>query len=202
MRNQYNDLLKQVKIQYYKRQITEAGKDLRKLYCILNDLTGYTSKKSLPDGFSEQELANLFLGFFKDKIDNIINTFSGITIPEIENNIPEMCAHNTRLTQFQTIQEQELIEIMSKMKKTNCILDPMPISDISNAANFTDMVKRILRIINVIISTCRIPNSEKVAAITPGLKGSLDPQSLSSYRPVSNLSYLSKNNRKMLFLGN
>ena len=62
MRNQYNDLLKQVKIQYYDRQITEAGKDLRKLYCILNDLTGYISKKSLPDGFSEQ-----FLVFSKIK---------------------------------------------------------------------------------------------------------------------------------------
>ena len=113
-----------------------------------------------------------------------------------------MCSLHTRLTRFQTIQEQELIEKMSKMKKTNCISDPLPISDISNAANFTDLLKRILRIINVIILTCKIPNSEKVAAITPGLKGSLDPQSLSSYRPVSNLSYLSKNNRKMLFLGN
>ena len=39
IRNQYNDLLKQTKIQYYRRKINEVRKDLRKLYYILNGLT-------------------------------------------------------------------------------------------------------------------------------------------------------------------
>ena len=39
IRNQYNDILKQTKIQYYRRKINEVRKDLRKLYYILNGLT-------------------------------------------------------------------------------------------------------------------------------------------------------------------
>ena len=36
------------------------------------------------------------------------------------------------------------------------------------------------------------PNSEKMALIKPCLKGKLDHQILNSYRPISNLSFLSK----------
>ena len=190
IRNQYNDLLKQTKIQYYRRKINDAGKDLRKLYCILNGLTGTSNKKVLPDGFSNQELANNFLVFFKTKIDNIIHSFTNITVPNDPVSIENFT--NIRFTRFQTIHEAELMDIISKTKKTHCILDPMPIADIAAADNFLDISKRILKIVNKSISTCRFPTSEKIAAVIPGLKGSLDPQSLSSYRPISNLSYLSK----------
>ena len=190
VRNQYNELLKREKIKYYKNEIEKAGKDMRKLYCILNGLTGYVSTKTLPDGYSDQELANNFLVFFKEKIENIIHTFTSITLHRNVNTI--IVVQNIKLARFQTIQASEVIEIMSKMKKTHCALDPMPMTDIIVAENFPDIVKRILRIINTSILTCRVPISEKTAAITPSLKGSLDPQSLSSYRPISNLSYLSK----------
>ena len=45
---------------------------------------------------------------------------------------------------------------------------------------------------NLSVLANRFPESEKYAILKPVLKGSLDPQSLSSYRPISNLSFLSK----------
>ena len=47
-------------------------------------------------------------------------------------------------------------------------------------------------IVNLSISAKAFPVSEKHAILKPVLKGSLDSQSLSSYRPISNLSFVSK----------
>ena len=57
VRNQYNELLKRTKIHYYKKKLSEAGYDMRRVYCILNSLTGNFRRKNIPDGFSDQELA-------------------------------------------------------------------------------------------------------------------------------------------------
>ena len=190
VKNQYNELIKKTKIEYYEKAIKDAGKDMKKLYCILNGLTGNSSKKFLPDGFTNQELANCFLVFFKEKIENIIHSFADIATPNDTRNM--VYVRNIKLSRFQTIQKTDLMEIISKTKKTHCILDPMPMVEIITADNFSDTANRILKIINTSITSCKIPTSEKTAAITPALKGSLDPQVMSSYRPISNLSYLSK----------
>ena len=47
-------------------------------------------------------------------------------------------------------------------------------------------------IVNLSILARTFPESEKHAILKPVLKGSIDPQRLSSYRPISNLSFISK----------
>ena len=46
--------------------------------------------------------------------------------------------------------------------------------------------------VNISIESNVFPDSEKRAIVKPMIKSTLDTQSLSSYRPVSNLSFLSK----------
>ena len=54
-------------------------------------------------------------------------------------------------------------------------------------------VGHITRIINCLISLVQFPNSLKVAMIIPSLKKpSLDINTLANYRPITNLSFLSK----------
>ena len=72
-------------------------------------------------------------------------------------------------------------------------MDPISISEVAGIKkNFADFTDIILRIINTSVTTCQYPETETRAVIKPILKGGLDCQSLSSYRPVSNLSFLSK----------
>ena len=78
------------------------------------------------------------------------------------------------------------------MKRTNCELDPIPISDLVEAENFHVFMNIILLIVNVSIQSNIFPRNEKSAVVKPVLKGNLDCQSLSSYRPISNLPFLSK----------
>ena len=51
----------------------------------------------------------------------------------------------------------------------------------------------LLRLVNLSLSTGVFPDEMKVALVTPLLKkSSLDPEVLGNFRPVSNLSFLSK----------
>ena len=86
----------------------------------------------------------------------------------------------------------DLKRVMSKAKSTYCENDPFPVGDIINATNRESVYKIYLEIINLSISLSEFPSSEKVAFIKPTYKGKGDVNDLNSYRPISNLSYLSK----------
>ena len=101
-------------------------------------------------------------------------------------------AIQNRLRRFNTVDKENLTQIFKKMKKTHCALDPMPVSDLTGAENISIFLDMILKIINTSIQSCIFPKNEKRAVIHPALKGSLDPQSLNSYRPISNLPFVSK----------
>ena len=53
------------------------------LYNIINNLTGSKKKKQLPEGFTDEELADMFLEFFErkiiDAVENITETSTGPT---------------------------------------------------------------------------------------------------------------------------
>ena len=187
VKNQYNALLKSRKAEYYNKKIQEAGSDMNKLYQVLNNLTGSVRKKRLPDGFDDRVLAENFCEFFKNKIENLVSGFA-VPLPpdEIES------ATTSRLECFKTINKEDLSRIIGKAKKTHCAVDPIPIAEVAGADNFSDLIDVLLTIVNTSISTCQYPESEKLAIINPILKSGLDYQSLSSFRPVSNLSFLSK----------
>ena len=189
-KNRYNNMIRKSKIDYYRRKIFEAAKDAKKLYRLLNGLSGCSSDKRLPDGKSDNVLANEFLNFFKNKIDTISNSFTqNLVRPVVADSLTN---NNVKLSSFQIIDDTSVSNIITRIKKTNCLLDPMPMSDITQAENFSSLVTVFVKIINTSITTHKFPKSEKMAIVRPILKSGLDPQSLSSYRPVSNLSFMSK----------
>ena len=87
--------------------------------------------------------------------------------------------------------EAELEHIISKSPTKSCSLDPMP----------TWMVKGVLgsltplmtQLVNQSLLSGIVPDSIKIARVSPLLKkASLDSEELKNYRPVSNLSFISK----------
>ena len=60
-------------------------------------------------------------------------------------------------------------------------------------ANIGTLAPVLTRIVNLSIESSNVPKVIKHAVVTPLLKKSgLDPDSLSNYRPISNLSFISK----------
>ena len=79
-----------------------------------------------------------------------------------------------------------------RVKFTYCANDPLPMSDIKRSENLSDLLKTLTDMVNVNIDNNVFPWSEKRAIVKPIVKGKLDPQCLNSFRPVSNVMFLSK----------
>ena len=95
------------------------------------------------------------------------------------------------LESFTMITSEELIKIISVMNKTTCSSDPFPSKLLMS--HLPTIIDTITHMINLCISTSAFPSSCKSAIVLPLIKKpGLDPQVLKNYRPVSNLSFLSK----------
>lgn len=77
------------------------------------------------------------------------------------------------------------------MSLTSCELDPVPASVFSQC--LPQLLPVITDIVNTSLQTGSFPSAFKTAIVRPLLKKhNLDPNNLSNYRPVSNLSFISK----------
>ena len=99
---------------------------------------------------------------------------------------------NKKLNRFQELNLTDLKRVFDKVKCTYCENDSFPISDIDDAENMHLIHSVYLTIINMSITQAVFPQSEKLACIKPTYKGKGDQNDWNSYRPISNLSYLSK----------
>lgn len=187
-RNYEKRLITARKKKYYRDKTIEAGSNLNKLYNVLDNLTGSKKKHKLPEGYSDSELADRFLNFFNNKIARITSTFID-TEAEIvvESQVPV-----EKLISFHEVNESDVRNVIKRAKFTHCANDPLPVSDIVGGDNFDRFVNIITCMVNLSISHGVFPDSEKKAIVKPIPKGNLDFQCLSSYRPVSNLTFLSK----------
>ena len=94
-------------------------------------------------------------------------------------------------TCFDPVTDDEIHRIIKKSPTKGCGLDPLPTWMVKEAA--TQLAPTIRKIVNSSMESGSVPDSMKIAIITPLIKKpSLDPEVLSNYRPVSNLSFLSK----------
>ncbi|XP_029957253.1 uncharacterized protein LOC115395750 [Salarias fasciatus] len=85
----------------------------------------------------------------------------------------------------------KLTQILSGIKTPTCSLDPIPSSLIKTCLPIISPL--ITQIINSSLSSGSVPQSLKLAAITPILKKpGLDPDNPANFRPISNLPFLSK----------
>ena len=134
------------------------------------------------------------MDYFKSKIEKIYETIKedpaySADLPTIPH---ELSAHNCPvLSKFRTVSDAELVSTVRSMNKKHCPLDPIPSTMV--AGSLTELVPIISKIVNGSLSDGVVPANLKSAVIRPSLKNKeLDPDELSSYRPISNLSFVSK----------
>ena len=188
-RNEYNTITEKTKRNYYNNAL-KNNKDPRMLNKNLDDLIGLKKEKVLPEYDSNHmDLANKFVKFFDDKTDKIYRSFTNKNSSNISF-MPQQV--NKKLDRFQELNLTDLKKMIDKVKCTYCENYPFPISDIKDAENIHLIHGVYLTIINMSIAQAVFPQSEKLACIKPTYKGKGDQNYLSSYRPISNLSYLSK----------
>lgn len=144
--------------------------------------------------YSDDECSSLvstFGGFFTDKLSRISDTVASTldSVPPIE---PISRSHDgPPLTEFRPVTELDVHRIIAKMKSKTSPLDIVPVSVIKECADLFSPV--IARLANITFTQGRFPSDYKTAQVMPLLKKpGLDKKAPENYRPISNLSSISK----------
>ena len=187
-----------MKADYLYSTIADCSGDQKKLYKIVDSWLGRSKERSLPTHQSPDNLANAFSSFYSDKVDAIKAELIG-SRAKIDPNSVIGSIHflDTRtdsdlLTEFSIVSMEEVHRVIVALRKTkSCGLDPIPTGILKKMAPL--LVPAITSIVNLSFQTGVFPQNFKHGLITPLLKKpTLDKEVLSNYRPVTNLSFLSK----------
>ena len=147
---------------------------------------------SLPTANSDEELANKFQVYFKEKISKIREEFTINSDYTVDPTI--LPVNFETLSTFELATEDELHAIIMSYGISCSPDDPIHVNMLSN--NIDLILPLWLEIVNLSLSTGRM-DSLKSAVISPLLKELdefVDCEVFQNFRPVSNLTFLSKIN--------
>ena len=186
-RNKYRYSLSAAKCSLFSDAIIEAKGDQKKLYSIIKSLTAVKSDMPLPHHTSLQQLAEDFRQFFIKNIEDIrteLNAPANLPIPQSSSYT------GNHLTKFNQLTHADVNKLVMSSKTTSCDLDPIPTSLLKD--HITILTPIITKMINLSLQTGEFPTEWKLAFVKPLLKKPGLATTLKNYRPISNLSFISK----------
>ena len=187
--------IKDAKATYFIKQINDCNNDQRKLFQIVDKLLGRGKPSILPEYSVASVLAQTFNEFFVTKISNIRSVLTDMESSTDDMKCPPLASllnpSSSNLHTFHAASISEIISIIKKSSKASCALDPLPTSLLHSVLPV--LAPAITEIVNSVLANGIFPGELKSAIVQPLLKKpSLDNDILKNFRPVSNLSFLSK----------
>ena len=166
-------------------KITECKGNTKSLYKVFNSMTGRKQDNPMPEGYSNEKLADIFADYFMNKIQNIKDALQNISkyIPTSDENIP-------KLMEFNKPTQDKVKDIVMSMSTKSCELDCMPTSLLKEI--LPSILPVITKIISLSLEKGIFVDTWKTAIIRPLIKKSGLDLTCNNYRPVSNLTFLSK----------
>ena len=177
------DLLERKEERYWNEKIASNAGKPKKLWSLLNSLQQKDRANQPPasDGISAESLSN----FFRDKVEKVRDETSSADPPTF-----------TKLTDasfvsFRECSMEEVRRFLIQSPPKSCSLDPLPTFILQEFMN--ELLPFIHIMCNISMQHGVLPESQKSAIVTPILKKyDLDPDDVRNYRPISNLTFLSK----------
>ena len=186
--NSYHKAILAAKKLYHTQLITANSPNPRQLWKTINTLLHRSPVPSLPNLSSISSIAQQFTTFFSDKVTKLRATISPVNQSP---HFPQPPVTPPSFLQFRPTDPDEITKLILQSPTKQCELDPIPTSILKQAISVLAPV--ISRIVNLSLSSGTVPLSFQQSVVSPLLKKpNLDKNSLSNYRPISNLSFLSK----------
>ncbi len=185
----YRKARNRAKRDYYTSAIIDASGDQGKLFRVADKLLHNNSDPTLPTHDLPGDLANDFITFFNEKVSKIQSSL--ITPDPSQVNLPpEPVAHST-LSEFAVLTSKQVYDLIMNAPIKSSALDPIP-ADLFRSC-LPALLPVLTAIVNHSLQTGTFPDNLKQAQLSPIIKKfNLDPESLNNYRPISNLSFISK----------
>lgn len=187
VRNKYSVLLNKAREIYYTELIDKCAGDTRKLFRVVNSMCKESVDMDLPPHTDTCKLANDFGEFFIKKVDMIKDKIAGIIT---DDPVVETSSCNVKFADFPDFSVDDISTIISKSSNATCALDPIPSWLTKECCEVLSPV--ITRLINQSLQEGIVPDTWKTALVVPLLKKAGLDATFNNYRPVSNLSFISK----------
>ena len=185
-----NSELNKARTEYYHNKLSESQSP-KETYRIGNDLLFPKQESALPSHESVSQLTEQFADFFNDKIEVIRSNLAQRTATRQGRLHRDTQQPQQLLTSFRPATESEISKLIKRSATKSCDLDPIPTWLLK--LSLVELLPIITHIVNLSLSTSVVPPELKVALVTPLLKKILlDPEIFKNFRPVSNLTYISK----------
>jgi hypothetical protein len=188
-----NKLCEKAKSNFFCNKIHDTKGNQKKLFQITNELLHRKKVSVLPTHCNPTELCEKFADFFGNKIEKIRKQLKSLVSRDSAIPADQPCdiASIPRLNQFTPISEDDLKKLICSSNSKTCAADPIPTTLLK--ASLDTLLPILCKVVNLSFHSNTMPASLKSAIVTPLLKKSnMDSEDMKSYRPVSNLPYLSK----------
>ena len=143
-------------------------------------------------GWSDDEAADKFGAYFKSKIENIYEMIKDEKA--LNGSVPDLSEENIfkgeSFSSFKKVSDEDLTAIITSMSKKHCDLDPIPTRTLVGL--LPQLLPIISDIVNGSLQEGRFPDMLKQSLVRPSFKKKDSPEDMKNYRPVSNLSFISK----------
>ena len=193
-RRHVSNIIKTAQKNYLKGKIEENKNDYKAIFNIANSLLFRKQESPLPNTTPLSALAEDFSEFFEGKIDRIMLDLKtkrqSIPTDLYQQCIEEKFKTTCRMSNFIPVSNDEINDIIRTAPPKHCELDPLPTNIMKEHKDI--LAHPITRIVNVSLNTGCFSLKLKEAILRPLIKNIKLEPILNNYRPVSNLSYLSK----------
>lgn len=174
-------LYRRKKETYWMNRVAQEGRSSAGLWKNLSTIIGKDRNVTGATGHS----ADGFASFFKRKVDDIRADTAAASPPVISNSA------TSSLSSFRPVTDTEVRRIIMSSPMKSCSLDPWPTFLIREYVDL--LTPYVTSMVNVSLRQGRLPDSQKHAIVSPLLKKpGLDTADMANFRPVSNLTFLSK----------
>jgi hypothetical protein len=184
-----NKTILEAKKTYYNDLIARNENNPKKLYNTVNELLNKDKPPEYPSCDNYNDLVEKFADFFEDKIINIRNQLQSQQAHSPKPDPKVLC--NSRLADFAVTDESEVRKIIMKSPTKSCNLDPVPSWLVKCCIN--ELLPVLTAVVNLSLTSGEVPHDFKSAIIIPLIKkANLDQEQMKNFRPVANLTYVSK----------
>ena len=182
------------KCDFYSKEILKCDGNQKKLYNLISRLTAGDKLVPYPDCDNDENLSNMFGKYFIEKVDKIKNEIHSVVDKEqIEPSIlyrEESPSSDCALDNFRLLSCEDVNKLICGTSSKSCCLDAIPTYLLKQCMDV--LLEPITDIVNGSLQTGAFPDCWKCGIITPVLKKKGSDLVCRNYRPLTNLSFLSK----------
>jgi len=170
---------------YWSNRITNNASNPKRLWQDIEVLMRHDDENPIVSQTESTMRAEDFSNFFNNKVTSIRDATASASQPVFESRTEKT------FEKFIPTTASDIFKLISSASNKSCGLDPIPTNLVKSCADLLSTF--IAELFNRSLNDGYIPPSQKSAYVTPHLKKrGLDVNDSKNFRPVSNLSFLSK----------